>query len=625
MGPDAGRPAFIKASYNSPPPDCPMNGCPQFPAPAAPACAGAAPINLVYPNDGVFVPPNMNVISVQWTPFGAYKEFEVAFTNKATDMRIVTTCAAQTMDTGQPSQASGGCELVLTQQMWQTVADQNRGADAVTISVRGTTDGTCATKSANSVQLTFAEEDLLGAIYYWKSLVSAGGTGGEIWVKSFGDAVPETDITTPLGLGTCNGCHALSRDGLRMVINSDDADSDDEYSDVMASLIDMNTRMIILPPPGLGARRGNNRGAMLPSFATFYPDHTLFVMSNGLGLQNPPTNVMNLFDGNTDALLATLMNVGALTQLPTMPDWSPDGKNVVFVLPQKTAAWTGKQGGNLGRNDDDHIFGGSLYTMPYTGNRMFGPPSAKPLLMSAGENNYYPAYSPDGELVVFDRVALDKSVPTIDGCVTTPNALCPNDSFSNPNARVTLMKNMPGAAPIDLENANGSPASAPKAFSNSWPKWSPFLQSYKGNKMLWVAFSSTRDYGLRVRNNQTGMYQCYPPDSLQLPAGDHGTSFAPSCKQPQLWMAAINVSIVAALDAVGGNAPLVAAMDPSKPAFWLPFQDIMTHNHTPQWTQRIAGAPPGMCMNSGANCMKGGVCCPPLICTGNGTCQPIAQ
>jgi len=28
-----------------------------------------------------------------------------------------------------------------------------------------------------------------------------------------------------------------------------------------------------------------------------------------------------------------------------------------------------------------------------------------------------------------------------------------------------------------------------------------------------------------------------------------------------------------------------AAKDPSRPAFWLPFQDITTHNHTPQWTQ----------------------------------------
>jgi hypothetical protein len=32
---------------------------------------------------------------------------------------------------------------------------------------------------------------VLGAIYYWKSTASANGTGGQIWVKSFGDSVPE--------------------------------------------------------------------------------------------------------------------------------------------------------------------------------------------------------------------------------------------------------------------------------------------------------------------------------------------------------------------------------------------------------------------------------------------------
>jgi len=27
-------------------------------------------------------------------------------------------------------------------------------------------------------------------------------------------------------------------------------------------------------------------------------------------------------------------------------------------------------------------------------------------------------------------------------------------------------------------------------------------------------------------------------------------------------------------------------MDPSSVAFWIPYQDIATHNHTAQWTQQ---------------------------------------
>src|SRR5262249_27269891 len=43
--------------------DCP--GC-IFPSPGAPACANGPPINIVYPADTVILPPNLNVISIQW-------------------------------------------------------------------------------------------------------------------------------------------------------------------------------------------------------------------------------------------------------------------------------------------------------------------------------------------------------------------------------------------------------------------------------------------------------------------------------------------------------------------------------------------------------------------------------
>ncbi len=487
-GGEAAPPPFIDGGFTAP--DCP--GC-TFPPPGAPSCGSAAPpINIVYPYDGVLLPPNMNVVSVMWTPFGtAYKEFEVDFTNSVTDMHVVTKCAAQTVDTEQPSPVpSGGCELQLDPTMWKFIADQNRGGDAVTITVRGTTDGMCATSSASTVRVAFTDEDLLGVIYYWKSTITSNGVGGQVWQKSFGDSTPETDVTSAYG-GTCNGCHALSRDGQRMVINSDDDDSDDEYGDVRATLIDMATKTSI------GGTTGT-RGNMPPGFGSFYPDHSKFLMSHGDGTVQPPTNIMLEYDGNTDAPMPNV-TVGPSTATPTMEDWGPDGKSVVFVIPQALGQWDGNS-----RSDDDHLFGGSLYTMSYSGST-FG--AATPLLMSAGENNYYPSYSPDGQLIIFDRAPNDMSAGSLTGCA---GGFCPNDSFSNPAARLMVMKapaaNGVPSAPIDLTAANGSPVATPLKFSNSWPKWSPFLQNYKGNQLLWIAFSSTRDYGLRVRNHQPGMY-----------------------------------------------------------------------------------------------------------------------
>lgn len=597
-------PPYADAGFTAP--DCP--GC-TFPGPGAPPCASSAPaITVVYPTDGVLVPPNMNVISVQWTPFGsAYKEFEVDFDNAITNVRVVTKCATQTQDTEQPPKASGGCELLLDPTMWATIADTNRGKDPVVVTVRGTTDGTCATSSTGTVRLSFGQEDLLGAIYYWKSTVTSNGVGGQVWEKDFGNVTaPEVEVSGALQ-ATCNGCHALSRDGTRMVVYSDDDDSDDEYSDVTGKLLDMTKT----PPALLAGGTGKSSGQP-PGFSTIGPLAANYLTSNGLpNLIQAPANAFTLWNGQTGAFVSAV-TIGAAGVRPTMPDWSADGTTVIYVQPSANASWNG-------RTDDAHIFGGSLYTVPYTGGGAFGAPSA--FLQSAGENNYYPSYSPDGQLVVFDRAPHDTSVPTIDGCTgTAPHVACPNDSFSNPAARMMVVPNKASAVPVDLEAANGSPAGSPVPLSNSWPKWSPFVQNYRGDKLLWIAFSSTRDYGLRVRNHQPGMFQCYPPDSEEDPNGTHHQTFDPACQQPQLWMAAIDITKAITPQIVHA----AAAVDPSRVAFWLPFQDITTHNHTPQWTQAVASTPPldaGACIPTNGDCTKNpGGCCSGMVCTASGTC-----
>src|SRR5579859_7591824 len=59
---------------------CP--GCPTFPADNAPGCSGAG-ANIVYPPDGVLLPPNMSVIDTQFSPgvVGSNGLFEIDFQN----------------------------------------------------------------------------------------------------------------------------------------------------------------------------------------------------------------------------------------------------------------------------------------------------------------------------------------------------------------------------------------------------------------------------------------------------------------------------------------------------------------------------------------------------------------
>jgi hypothetical protein len=635
-------------------PDC--AGC-SFPPPNAPSCpAGAPAIKIIYPTDKVLVPPNLNVMSVQWTPFGPpFSRYEVDFSQTmgsvTTDWRVITACSTQTSDmqTGNPGTPSGGCELVIDPPSWSAIVGANRGGTPISVTVRGTTDGNCASTSMNTITMSIAEEDLLGTYYYWKSTVSTTGTGGQIWAKVFGDLnTNERDVTSTVRLqagtlqATCNGCHALSRDGSRMVVYSDDNDSDDEYSDVGGSLLDMTT-MPNATELGMGVNGARN-GGQPPGFTTINPLASFYVTSNGFPCTGVggggggrgggacgtsagypaavPTNGFSVWNGQTGNFFGAA-TIGAAGQRPTMPDWSIDGNTVVYVQPGAVAQYD--MNGPFGvRNDDMHMFGGSLYTAPYSGNGVFGTPTV--YLQSGGENNYYPSYSPDKPMsfIIFNRAALDMSAGSVTGCTTGNAPMCPNDSFSNPAARLMLMgASAPGTTPIDLERANGSPANGGAALSNSYPRWAPFVQSYHGNKLLWFTFSSTRDYGLRVLNHKTGMYQCYPADAYQTPGGAHGGQFAAACQQPQLWMAPLTFTEAQS-----------ATADPSGVAFWIPYQDIGTHNHTAQWTEEVpiphpdagtcsCGALYGACGPAAGGCP----CCPGqnLVCSGNGQCINVAN
>src|SRR6201999_4388813 len=144
-----------------------------------------------------------------------------------------------------------------------------------------------------------------------------------------------------------------------------------------------------------------------------------------------------------------------------------------------------------------HFMSGALYTSSFdAASGAFGTPSA--LLSPQGTQNfYYPSFSPDKNFVIF-------------------NAAPDGDSFYNRKARVELLEypnTNPNATPIDLPLLNSAPSGAgdPDKLTNSWPKWSPFVQSYRGHKLLWVTFSSNRDYGLHLVNH--GFDNCYPPES----------------------------------------------------------------------------------------------------------------
>jgi hypothetical protein len=583
--------------------DYPCPNCPKFPPPNAPACAASVPAPVIaYPPDGVLLPPNLKLFELHWTGNPSVSAYQVSFENAKTHVTVEVPCYPLPDVRKGPNR---GCGLLLPAAVWNDLQEVNRGLDPVTITVRASADGKCATASPARVSILFAEEDVKGGLYYWQSATFGGlaGTTGGIYSVDF--EAPDLAAKPFLASspnGTCVGCHNVARDGVRLTIGIDDPDADDTFSDVSTHTIDGMTGM---PVDGTSiAKKGG--GLMSPGFQTFTHDHSKVVASTW---ENHNNQSWDIYDANGRMLLASPPVGGGLAA--TQPDMSRDDNVMVYVVPKA---------GTISGEGDHHFYHGSIYTSTFdAGANAFGPPA--PFLMAKPDDNfYYPSFSPDTQFVILNSVAM----ATDTDC-----------AYYNRRARVVLMHwpLKPGAVPIELPNLNAPTLG--NRLTNSWPKWSPFVQTYRGMKLLWVTFSSNRDYGLRLANGPFD--NCYPPGSPNdQPQLGSKTGNFDNCAQPQIWMAAVVVDQMRIIDSpprqpwdrgvfgqsltIGGREEAVGSWVPgmpldklrgdaftinqtaapadtkptdrSYPAFWLPVQDVNAHNHTAQWTERIVSTSP---------------------------------
>lgn len=455
----------------------------------------ATPVTLAYPPDGALVPPNLVDLEIQWTPGAAQDTFEVSFTNAGTDIRVFTKCTA----IGK----SSNCGYVPDAAVWKIVTLALKGDEGADVMVRGMGSDTSKAGKSNTRKLLVAEEDIKGGLYYWNAMPGAiirydfGQTGQK--AKLFYNAAQAKAIF-------CVGCHAMSLNGKRMAVGLD------MPAPAPLQILDVASRTILA------------KGAA--NFMAFDPEGDLIITSDG--------NSLVLRDA------ATLVAIPPtpLRASGTMADWSADGTKVVYAKPATALPIpVGSPG----------ISKGSLELMLYDATAKKFSSSKVLVAQSGSENNYYPTFSPDNELIIFNRSS--------------------GESYDADDATLWALKSDGKSKPMELKNANGAGSGSN---CNSWPKFSPFIQKYKGGKLLWVTFSSRRDYGLR----------------LQAASGARG--------QAQLWMAAIDLAKDEMLT------------DPSYPAFWLPFQNIATGNHIAQWTKEVVKKPCGLDGDcpTGETCVK---------------------
>lgn len=225
--------------------------------------------------------------------------------------------------------------------------------------------------------------------------------------------------------------------------------------------------------------------ALQGSFKAWSPDGNWLVVTHQGGL--------HLYDGNTFQYIAEIAVEGFATQ----PDWSPDGTQLAFVIAQDY-------------HGDSSFSNGAIAVMDWIGKGQFGPAT---VLWDAPDpyNAYYPAWSPDSRWIAFDQST--------------------EDSYDDADATLWVIPRE-GGTPVELAAANLA-----TGMTNSYPRWGPLPD----DDVLWIAFSSVRNYG----NVTSGMHQ--------------------------IWVAGFDPALAE------------AGADPSWPAFWLPGQDPTQSNHVPIW------------------------------------------
>jgi hypothetical protein len=444
--------------------------------------AGASP-SIVYPPSGVIVPPNMNALELHFIPASGQTLFKLTFTGPTSTLVVYTGCTA----------VGGGCVYATDSGFWTNLIPYARGTVPVTYTitgVNGTTPGSVGVSASRTI--TFSQQDLTGGIYYWN-------TAGAIERFDFGyPTVPAKPYITPPQAGAlvCVGCHVVSRQGSLIAVGKDIP------APAPYTVFDVATTTAYSPAGAAIAGTSN--------FSSFSPDGNHLLTSDGakIGWQE-------LYTGSI--VNPTVVSSG------TMPDWSPDGSHMVYAKPNMSLPFGFPNPG---------VASASLETLHFNG---LGWDTPATLVPYNGQNNYYPAYSPTGDWVIFNRSPSNAN--------SFSNAAPDQDAGTAPDGELWVVPSLGGTA-VRLDAAN-NPGNC------AWPKWAPVVQDYYAGKLMWLTFSSDRAYGLRLA---TGA-------------------------QTQLWMIGFDPSKASS----GG--------DPSAPAFWLPFQDLTSGNHIAQWATQVIRKP----------------------------------
>lgn len=314
------------------------------------------------------------------------------------------------------------------------------------------------------------------------------------------DATPTNFLTPNETGGKCVACHTLSRRGNRL------------GADVGGHNLWVVEVTPAVPPPRLVT---DFMGRNIPcAWNTFSFDETrVITASNG---------VMTLRNAATGAPINTVPL--PRNRYGTQPDWAPDGTLVAYV--------------DSDSNRDRGIDTAQIAVIESRPGDMWGARTILAGTGRRGDSAQYPSFSWDSQWIAFAR-----STGNGQNDLTTDLWLMTRDGR---NARALTRANT-------IVNAG---AITTATIQDNMPTWAP---SGAENDYAWIAFSSTRDYGVVLsRASRLG-------------------------QREQIWVTAIDL-----------ERARMGTTDPSAPAFRLPAQDLDEDTHRPFWAEdRIRLDPDG--------------------------------
>ncbi len=455
---------------------------------------------ILEPQENSLFPNNWLRPRIRFTAGQGLYEIRLHAPNQANDLVVYTSNTTWTMP----------------KPMWQALTLHTRDMP-ITVTVRGAAATGGNVTIGVATHFSIAPVGASGKMVYWSTsgttYFNGQPTGTETILKGFsvGDEGVVDVLTPPLvalrtvdqGLNErpvrCIGCHTSTPDGSFIAFN--------DFYPWGAALASGTAATVGMAPPFLGA--GGYRAIRLPwvGITTFSKahwtsgDYTMVAplgscggvpCANGAG--NDKDQQPGLAWFNLEATTAANDAAGlkgtawdwiyapATGQYAAAPSWSHDGTKVLFTMTN-----VGKSG-RLGSGT------AHLYTVPYskTGPQVATPVPGDGSLASRAQ--YYGTYSGDDKLIAYnelDAITASRSHPKLDRTDTED----PDGMYAQPQTEIFVI-NANGGNKVRF--AANDPPMCPgvkpsPGINNSWPKWSPQVETSGSRTFYWVIFSSWRE------------------------------------------------------------------------------------------------------------------------------------